>query len=267
LKGKNPHLPNKETFMTSILDSQVHIQTSAESVPAPPSWFGEAVLLIGYLRKQGVLTKVGEQVHFARRRIARYEIIAFVAVLFGYASSGERTLEAFDESLRPFAAPFMALFGRDRLPARSTLSRFLAALSPEPVAALRSLFLTALLARPLCQQEHQAGLRDRRGKQWTVFDGDGTGEAARQRALPQTEDLPPAFRRLDEIWAAGSSGRKRGEVVRTRTIISQAHTSQWLGSFGNRGNGEYRKEWSSALEVIGRYLATHSLPQAQALLR
>jgi hypothetical protein len=57
-----------------------------------------------------------------------------------YAVSGERTLEAFYECLRPFAPAFMALFGRDRLPARSTLSRFLAALTPEAVEALRSLF-------------------------------------------------------------------------------------------------------------------------------
>src|SRR5260370_9481351 len=70
-----------------------------------------------------------------------------------------------------------------------------------------------------------------------VFDIDGTREAARQRALPQTEALPPVFRRLDEICAPGYTGRKRGEIVRTRTVISQAHTSQWLGSFGNRGNG------------------------------
>src|SRR5579863_2489579 len=40
---------------------------------------------------------------------------------------GERTLEAFYECLQPVAAPFMALFGRERLPHRSTLSRFLAA--------------------------------------------------------------------------------------------------------------------------------------------
>jgi hypothetical protein len=80
-----------------------------------------------------------EQVRFARRRFGRYEVIDFVAVLFGYAISGERTLEAFYERLRPWASVFMALFGRERLPARSTLSRFLAALSPEPIEALRTL--------------------------------------------------------------------------------------------------------------------------------
>lgn len=47
-----------------------------------------------------------------------------------------------------------------------------------------------------------------------IFDVDGTREAVRQRALPQSEDLPPAFRRLDEVCAAGYTGRKRGQVVR-----------------------------------------------------
>jgi hypothetical protein len=77
------------------------------------------------------------------------QLIDFLVVLFGYAISGERTLEAFYERLQPFAVPFMALFERDRLPARSTLSRFLAALTAEPIEALRTLFLDDLLSRPL----------------------------------------------------------------------------------------------------------------------
>jgi hypothetical protein len=68
-------------------------------------------------------------------------------VLLGYAISGERTLEAFYESLQPFADPFMALFGRERLPHRSTLSRFLSALDQVPVEALRTVFLEDLCAR------------------------------------------------------------------------------------------------------------------------
>jgi hypothetical protein len=161
----------------------------------------------------------------------------------------------------------MALFDRDQLPARSTLSRFLAALPMESVEALRSLFLDDLLARPLTGEQQRGELLDRTGEQWEVFDIDGTREAARQRALPKKEDLPPPQRRLDEICAAGYTGRKRGEVVRTRTVVSQAHSYQWLGSFGNKGNGEYRKELASALGVIRRYLAAHGLPQARALLR
>lgn len=182
-----------------------------------------------------------------------------------YAISGERTLEEFYERLQPFAVPFMALFERDRLPARSTLSRFLAALSEEPVEALRTLFLDDLLARPLTPDKQAGGLVDRTGDTWTVFDIDGTREAARQRALPQTDELPPAFRRLDDVCAPGYRGRKRGEVVRTRTTVSQAHSYSWLGSFGNRGNGRYREELRKGLAAIGRYLAAYHLDASRTL--
>ena len=109
-----------------------------------------------------------------------------------YEILGERTLEAFYERLQPFAVPFMALFERDQLPARSTLSRFLAALTAGPVEALRTLFLDDLLSRPLTADKQTGSLLDRAGNSWIVFDIDGTREAARQRALPQTQELPPA---------------------------------------------------------------------------
>ncbi len=253
--------------MTSIADGSVHIQTFCEFVPSTPSWFGEVVLMATHLRKHHVLTKIAERVRFARRRFGRYEVIDFLAVLFGYAISGEHTLEAFYERLQPFAEPFMALFERDRLPSRSALSRFLAALTEAPVEALRPLFLDDLLSRPLSLDKQTGGLVDRVGNAWVVFDLDGTREAARQRALPQTDDLPPPFRRLDEVCAPGYRGRKRGQVVRTRTVISQAHSFQWLGSFGNRGNGRYREELRQGLSAIGRYLTEYQFPQECALLR
>src|SRR5260370_17338069 len=102
--------------MTSITDGSVIIQTSSESVPATPSWFGEVVLMAAYLRKHGVLTKISERVRFARRRFGHYEVIDFLAVLFGYAISGEPTLEAFYDSLQPPPAPFMPLFDPAQLP-------------------------------------------------------------------------------------------------------------------------------------------------------
>src|SRR5437870_6270547 len=76
---------------------------------------------------------------------------------------------------------------RDQLPARSTLSRFLAALTEAPVEALRTLFLDDLLRRPLTPDKQTGELMDRAGNAWVVFDIDGTREAARQRALPQTD--------------------------------------------------------------------------------
>ncbi|MBO0793400.1 MAG: hypothetical protein J2P36_20945, partial [Ktedonobacteraceae bacterium] len=100
--------------MSSIADGSVDIQTSSASSPSTPSWFGEVVVMAAHLRKHNVLGKITEQVRFARKRFGRYEVIDFLAVLFGYATSGERTLEEFYERLQPFALPFMALFNRER---------------------------------------------------------------------------------------------------------------------------------------------------------
>ena len=253
--------------MTSIADVSVYIQTSSESVPSTPSWFGEVALIIPYLRKQGVLSAISSQVRFARRRFGHYEVIDFLAVLFGYAISGERTLEAFYEQLLPLAQPFMALFDRERLPSRSALSRFLASLTWTATEALRTLFLADLLARPVDKERHTGQLVDRAGNGLVVFDIDGTREAARQRALPKTEELPAPQRRLEEVCAPGYTGRKRGEVVRTRTVVSQAHSYHWLGSFGNKGNGFYREELRRTLSAIRGYLEAHQLSPSCALLR
>jgi hypothetical protein len=253
--------------MSSIADSPVTIQTSAQSVPSTPSWFGEVTLIAHFLRCQGVLSAIAEQVRFARRRFGHYEVIDFVAVLIGYAISGEHTLEAFYERVQPFATAFMALFGRNHLPARSTLSRFLAALDQAPVEALRELFLKDLLARPQGRSEQPGGLWDRQGAYWLVFDVDGTRQAARQRAVPHTPDLPPAQRRFDKVCAPGYLGRKRGEVARTRTTILQMHTHQWLGTFSGAGNGNYRGELFRAGAAMRAYLTTQQLPFSQAVVR
>jgi hypothetical protein len=72
---------------------------------------------------------------------------------------------------------------------------------------------------------------------------------------------------LDELCAPGYTGRKRGEVVRTRTTVSQAHTSQWLGSFANAGNGLYREELRRAVAAIQLYSKAHDLPEERVVLR
>jgi hypothetical protein len=87
-----------------------------------------------------------------------------------------------------------------------------------------------------------------------VFDVDATRQAARPRALPCDSALPAARRRLDTVCAPGYRGRKRGEVVRTRTTALQMHTRQWVGTYAGKGNGDYRGELASALQAITTYL-------------
>jgi len=252
--------------MNSQSSWPVNIQTTSESVPSVPEWFGEITLLMQHLKQQGVWAAISEGVRFARRRFGQYEVIDFWAVLLGYGVSGEGTLAGFYKRLRPFAGPFMALFGRARLPHRSRLSRFVAAFDLTSVEAVRGLFVKDLVARALTS-EALGGLWDRQGGHWLVFDVDGTRQAARQRAVPRTPDLPSVQRRLDVVCAPGYLGRKRGEVVRTRTTVLQSHTQHWLGTFSGVGNGDYRGELLRAAEVIRAYLNAQHLPLAQALLR
>jgi hypothetical protein len=105
LRGKSTPILGSEADMTTIADGSIRIQTSAAFAPSMPSWFGEVTVMAAYLRKHGVLTKINERVRFARRRFGRYEVLDFLIVLFGYAISGERTLETFYQRLRPFAIP------------------------------------------------------------------------------------------------------------------------------------------------------------------
>jgi hypothetical protein len=93
--------------MTRIAYSSVSIQTSSRSVPTMPPWFGAAVLLIHHLRKQGIHDAISAQVRFARRRFGSFEVIDFVAVLFGYISDKDLQTEvaAVDFALSKLSVP------------------------------------------------------------------------------------------------------------------------------------------------------------------
>ena len=74
-------------------------------------------------------------------------------------------------------------------------------------------------------------------------------------------------RESEEVCAPGYTGRKRGEVVRSRTTILQAHTQQWLGTFSGAGNGDYIAELVDACQVVTRYLHSRDIPLSRGLLR
>ena len=252
--------------MTVVATALVDIQTSSQDVPTLPAWFAEVTLLARLLTQRGIFAAVCEHVHLARGRAGHYEVIDFVAVLFGYAISGEPTLAAFFERLAPFARPFMALFEREQLPHRSSLSRFLADMDEPCLQALRSLFEQDCFQHGF-SQEQIGGLCDRAGERLVIIDVDATRQAARQRALTTQPEYPAPRRRLDEVCAPGYLGRKRGEVGRSRTTLLQAHTQQWLGTFSGAGNGDYVAELVAACRVVTQYLHSKDIPLIQGLVR
>jgi hypothetical protein len=244
----------------------IEVYTSFEDRPSVPAWYAEVVMMAHHLATNGLLEAFAQQVHLVRGRFGCYEPIDFLALLLGYAISGERTLEAFFERLAPFETAFMALFGRRRLPHRSSLSRFLAAVDRPCLEAFRTLFEQQTFAEGWTS-ETIGGIFDRQGQRFIVFDVDATRQAARQRALPCDAALPAARRRLDAVCAPGYTGRKRGEVVRTRTTALQIHTRQWVGTYAGKGNGDYRGELACALRAITTYLKQFAFLPQMALLR
>ncbi len=247
-------------------NSCIEVQTSPEDRPSVPPWFAEVVIIVQHLMAEGVLDAFAHQIRLVRGRFGNYEPIDFLALLVGYAISGERTLADFFERVTPFETAFMALFGRRCLPHRSSLSRFLAGVDHPCLEAFRTLFQQKSFAEGWTS-ESIGGIFDRQGRRCIVFDVDATRQAARQRALPCSPELPSARRRLDAVCAPGYQGRKRGEVVRTRTTTLQMHTRQWIGTYAGRGNGDYRSELASALDAIKTYLLQFAFPSQMALVR
>jgi hypothetical protein len=223
----------------------VTFQVDPGSAPSSPPWLEEVAAFAHILTQVGIISAIEQHVHFARARFGTYDTLDFVLVLFSYALSGEHTLTSFYARLAPFTQEYLILFHRQRLPSRSALSRFLAALDEKTVEALRRQFQSDLFERTAPFPE-LGGLWDRQGHDFVVVDVDGTRQAARQRALPHLPTLPEPHRRFAHVSAPGYTGRKRGEVVRTRTVVLQAHSHHWLGTFGGPGNGDLRGELQRA---------------------
>ena len=69
--------------MSSIAPLVVSIQTSPQSVPSTPSWFGEVALIVQHLIRLGLLDAIAQHVRFARHRFGHSDTIDFVAILIG----------------------------------------------------------------------------------------------------------------------------------------------------------------------------------------
>lgn len=194
-----------------------------------------------------------------------YEVIDFVLLLLAYGISNERTLKQFCKVSRPFQSKLAALWDRDKSPCASALSRFLSDITSAPVEALRQLLFNDLLEHGI-NTEAMGGLYDHTGKRQIIFDVDATREVARQRDIPTSQDYPSPRRRRPSC-APGYAGRKRGQVVRSRTTVQQAHTHEWLGAFGGVGNGDIWGELKRACEAIATYLQRHQLPPTISMVR
>lgn len=249
-------------FTVSALEITTHEQANL----AIPPWLAEALLVGQYWQSSGLLARLQQQVRVSRGRMGRYEVCDFTLLLLAYALSGLDSLQLFFEQLAPVASVLMSIWGRQHCPVASTLSRFLADVDVDAVEALRDLFESSFLQQPRPLAD-ELGLKDRNGNRWTVFDVDGTTQAVRHRVLLSQATHPVLKRRSRTACAPGYKGRKRGEAVRTRTTVEQAHSREWLGSFAAAGNGDSKADLKRAISVIERYCSNPQQPESHALLR
>lgn len=250
----------------NMTEAGIELTTTEQVNLALPPWLAEVLLLGEYWRRTGLLDRLQTQVKVNRGRMGQYEVCDFVLILLAYAVSGLATLQSFFEQLESVKPVLMSVWQRQRCPVASTLSRFLGDIDARALEQLRTLFEADLLAHGF-NPPQTGGLVDRVGHQFWVFDLDGTHQAARQRTLVQTSSYPEARRRTQAATAPGYSGRKRGELTRTRSALSLTHTSEWLGSFGAAGNGTPGEDLERACGMIGHYLHQHKLAATQAIVR
>jgi len=180
----------KEVSVRMISNPGIEVQTTAENRFSVPAWFAEVVIIAGYLEKKGQISAFAQQVRLVRGHFGTYEPIDFLALLIGYAMSGERTLSDFFERLAPFGPAFMALFGRKSLPHRSSLSRFLADVDRRCVEAFRTLFEQDSEASGWTT-ETIGGIFDRQGRRSIVFDVDAP-PAGCTKACLALQPCPPS---------------------------------------------------------------------------
>jgi hypothetical protein len=135
--------------MTMRTEGRERIGVAVEVVEAErlrvPGWFGEAVMLGQYWLESGLVGYLEEEERVERGRMGQYEVADFVLLLNSYAISGEKTLADFFKAIAPVKEVMMGLWGRPlagisksaACPSASSLSRFLAAVTPAAIGGSR----------------------------------------------------------------------------------------------------------------------------------
>ena len=138
-----------------IPNPSIEVQTSPVERPSVPAWFAEVVILSQYLTTKGLLEAFAHQVRLVRGRFGSYEPLDFLALLIGYALSGERTLSDFFHRLAPFDAAFMALFGRAELPHRASALSFPGERRPSLLGSISHALRAVQLCRGVDERFHR----------------------------------------------------------------------------------------------------------------
>ena len=189
-----------------------------------PGWSGVYARLVQYFRERGVLDWLENE--FCIPRGSGYQPVD--AFLVGLAYAAARATEGMQKFLTGLGAKgrceLAALGGRKRFPTQSSFSRLLASIGSEGVQAFSDMILALGHDEVVACFGESTSCKDAHGRPFRAYHCDQRVQAFRQRALPEAEDLPPPRRLGPNTAQTGYAGRKRGEVVQSRSLTMDAGT-------------------------------------------
>lgn len=220
-----------------------------------PQEYVEFAVFVESLRTSGVLVELEH--HVLQRRAGAYELVDLVLFLVAFFAAGSKagSLADFAASSAAYGNELASIGGRARWMTQASVSRALAAVGDDTARHIAQRLLTmsrgTVLNAELCDA---VGYRDGAGVPWRVLHWDTKVDPVRHRALPEGGDLPPGIRVSTDLCAPGYGGRKRGEVMFARSIVSDATTSLWVHMDLNSGSGSTTEQVRRAVADVTQYL-------------
>lgn len=243
-------------------------KTSSTSERVTPAWLAEALVIVRSIGVRIEGSTLEAALHVCRKRASSYASVDFALLLITFAVAGVHDLKAlYGELTGSTAKALAAVWDREKLASRAALSRFLSDVRERDVTRLGEWMLQDVLDGGL-RGEAAGGLTDREGRRTLLFDDDGTYHGVQQRSLAADPERPEAVRRATSLCARGyHGGSKRADMTRTRTVLQQAHSHEWLGCWSAPGNGHPFEPLEPAAAAIVRYLYAQGLDAGQGVLR
>ena len=232
-----------------------------------PKDFSMGAVLVEWLIQTGTWQELDKRFR-VNRKAGGYVALDFVLfLLLFFAFSVRLSLKDFGKRAAPYRRELGALCERVNLATPASLSRGLQRVTPEQVRELMPWLLTeACNARDVLRHPAAADY-DTQGQRWDVFDWDGTRKGIRQRALVDNADYPTAERLGAKLGKPGYTGRKRGELVLGRAVLSHTGSGLWIYEHQTAGHAETVEGLADALDALVKTLHYAELPRDRAVLR
>lgn len=228
---------------------------------------GLFVVLVEWLREQGLQEEIGKRFRIRGRRGDGYSGEDVFYVLLGLFASGWRCgIKQFLRDTQRWGSKLACLCGRKRWPTQAAMSRALQAVSTEEVEAFLQWLLVDVMGR-LKGRPDLESWRDRRGEDWAAFAWDGRVTPFRLRGLPVGPELPEPKRRMDRVAAPGYAGRKqRADLQWNVSKVVGAGSGLFVNVRVGAGNGSVSDQLGHAHAAVQRWCCSRQMDPARCVI-